>query len=85
MLQFDDNNLVKSNEQKDVSINVSNKENISFIKDYQFQYNRIDPNKNLLMTLSMDRVFSEGNMMNYDYISDSISFNISKSFQLFKD
>ena len=45
----------------------------------------IDPNKNLLMTLSMDRVFSEGNMMNYDYISDSISFNISKSFQLFKD
>ena len=35
------------NENKINKINIENNENISFIKDSFFQYNRIDPNKNL--------------------------------------
>tara|TARA_B100001248_G_scaffold259770_1_gene246468 strand:- start:549 stop:1970 length:1422 start_codon:yes stop_codon:yes gene_type:complete len=69
--KIDDNNLVKSNEQKDVSINVSNKENISFIKDYQFQYNRIDPNKRFdnFLTGSSNKLAYEASLK----VSENIS------------
>ena len=42
----------------------------------------IDPKKNLFINLAYEKVFSEANMMNYDYISDSVSVSLSKSFQL---
>ncbi len=69
--KIDDNNLVKLNEQKDVSINVSNKENISFIKDYQFQYNRIDPNKRFdnFLTGSSNKLAYEASLK----VSENIS------------
>ena len=44
----------------------------------------LDPNKNLVMNLAFERTFSESNIMNYDYISDAVSFGLSKSFDLSK-
>ena len=44
----------------------------------------LDPNKNLFLNLSYEKVISEANIMNYDYIADSYSFSFSKSFQLNK-
>ena len=42
----------------------------------------IDPNRSLFINLSYERLFSEANMINYDYISDSLSLSFSKSLRL---
>ena len=44
----------------------------------------LDPNKNLFLNLAYEKVISEANIMNYDYIGDSYSFSFSKAFQLNK-
>ena len=44
----------------------------------------LDPNKNLFLNLSYEKIISEANMMNYDYIADSYAFSFSKAFQLNK-
>ena len=44
----------------------------------------LDPNKQISLTISYEKLFSEANIINYDYISDSISIGISKSIHLNK-
>ena len=39
----------------------------------------IDPNRSLFINLSYEKLFSEANMLNYDYISESLSLSFSKS------
>jgi len=43
---------------------------------------QIDPNRSLFINLSYERLFSEGNMLNYDYIADSLSLSFSRGFRL---
>ena len=42
----------------------------------------IDPNRSLFINLSYEKLFSEANMLNYDYVSDSLSLSFSRSFNL---
>ena len=42
----------------------------------------IDPNRSLFINLSYEKLISEANMLNYDYISDSFSLSFSKSLRL---
>ena len=42
----------------------------------------IDPNRSLFINLSYEKLFSEANIINYDYIADSFSLSFSKSFRL---
>ena len=42
----------------------------------------LDPNRGLLVTLSYEKIISEANILNYDYIVDSYSLGISKSIKL---
>ena len=44
----------------------------------------IDPNKSLFLNLSYEKLFSEANIINYDYISDSFSLSFSKTIHLNK-
>ena len=44
----------------------------------------LDPSKTISMTLGFEKVFSEANIKNYDYVSDSLSISFSKSFHLNK-
>ncbi len=44
----------------------------------------LDPNKEISLTISYEKLFSEANIINYDYISDSVSFGLSKSIHLNK-
>ena len=44
----------------------------------------LDPNKNLFINLAYEKIISEANIMNYDYISDSYSLSFTKAFQLNK-
>ena len=43
-----------------------------------------DPKKSLFMNFSYEKVISEANIINYDYIADSFSLSFSKSFHLNK-
>ena len=42
----------------------------------------IDPNRSLFINLSYEKVVSEANILNYDYIADSFSLSFSRSFSL---
>ncbi len=42
----------------------------------------LDPNRSIFINLSYEKVFSEANILNYDYITDSFSIGISKSIKL---
>tara|TARA_B100000575_G_scaffold288091_1_gene287519 strand:- start:462 stop:1766 length:1305 start_codon:yes stop_codon:yes gene_type:complete len=42
----------------------------------------IDPNRSLFINLSYEKLISEANMLNYDYVTDSISLSFSKSLRL---
>ncbi len=42
----------------------------------------IDPNRSLFINLSYEKVISEANILNYDYIADSFSLSFSRSFSL---
>tara|TARA_B100002051_G_scaffold91133_1_gene87145 strand:- start:164 stop:1912 length:1749 start_codon:yes stop_codon:yes gene_type:complete len=44
----------------------------------------IDRNKSLFINLAYEKIYSEANMMNYDYISDSVSISFSKALHLNK-
>ena len=44
----------------------------------------LDPNKEISLTISYEKLFSEANIINYDYISDSVSIGLSKSIHLNK-
>ncbi len=43
---------------------------------------KIDPNRSLFINLSYEKLFSEANIINYDYITDSLSLSFSKSYRL---
>ena len=42
----------------------------------------LDPNRSLFINMSYEKVVSEANIMNYDYIADSYSLSFSKSVRL---
>ena len=42
----------------------------------------IDPNRSLFINMSYEKVRSEANILNYDYITDSFSLSFSRSFNL---
>tara|TARA_B100001250_G_scaffold408342_1_gene430588 strand:+ start:202 stop:1986 length:1785 start_codon:yes stop_codon:yes gene_type:complete len=44
----------------------------------------IDPNKSLFFNIAYEKILSEANIMNYDYIADSVSLSFSKSIHLNK-
>jgi len=44
----------------------------------------IDPGRSFFITLSYEKVFSESNILNYDYIGDSFAIGFNKSIQLNK-
>jgi len=44
----------------------------------------IDPDRNFFVTLSYEKVFSESNISNFDYIGDSFSIGFNKSIQFNK-
>ena len=42
----------------------------------------IDPNRSLFINLSYEKMISEANILNYDYITDSFSISFSRSVRL---
>jgi len=63
---------------------VTNTFDMMFTKSIGDIFPSIDPNKNLFVNLSYEKLISEANIINYDYIADSYSLSFSKSFHLNK-
>jgi len=63
---------------------VTNTFDMMFTKSIGDIFPSIDPNKNLYVNLSYEKIISEANILNYDYIADSYSLSFSKSFHLNK-
>ena len=61
---------------------VTNTFDIIFTQALGYFFPSLDPNRGLFITLSYEKVISEANILNYDYISDSFSIGISKSIKL---
>ena len=84
-LNFSDNKVVdpsiNSNLKKSVTVNTVD---ISLSKAFGDFFPSLDPKKNLTMNIAYEKIFSESNIINYDYISNSLSFGISKSLNLNK-
>jgi len=57
---------------------------IMLIKSLGEIFPALDPTSSIELTISYEKLFSEANIINYDYISDSFSFGIAKSFHLNK-
>ena len=63
---------------------MTNTFDMMFTKSIGDIFPTIDPNKNLFINLSYEKIISEANILNYDYIADSYSLGFSKSFHLNK-
>ena len=57
---------------------------IMLIKSLGEIFPALDPTNSIELTISYEKLFSEANIINYDYISDSFSFGVAKSFHLNK-
>ena len=75
----------------DTSIN-SNRIRSDYTDTYDFMITKalgdiipfLDRNKSLFINLAYDKVFSEANIINYDYEAESLSLSLSRSFHLNK-
>ena len=44
----------------------------------------LDPNRNLFLNLSYEKLISEANILNYDYIADSFAISFTKPISIMK-
>jgi len=77
-------NVDTSTNSNRIRSDVTNTFDIMFAKAIGDIFPFIDPNKNLFMNFSYEKLISEANILNYDYIADSFSVSFSKSFHLNK-
>ena len=84
-LSFNDyKNVDTSINSNRIRSDVTNTFDFMFTKAIGDIFPTIDPNKDLFMNFSYEKIISEANIINYDYIADSFSVSFSKSFHLNK-
>ena len=84
-LSFNDyKNVDTSINSNRIRSDVTNTFDVMFTKAIGDIFPFIDPNKNLFMNFSYEKLISEANIINYDYIADSFAVSFSKSFHLNK-
>ena len=72
---------INSNLKRSDAVNTAD---ISLSKALGEFFPSLDRKKNLIMNIAYEKIFSESNIINYDYTSNSLSFGISKSLSLRK-
>ena len=84
-LSFNDyKNVDTSINSNRIRSDVTNTFDFMFTKAIGDIFPTIDPNKDLFVNFSYEKIISEANIINYDYIADSFSVSFSKSFHLNK-
>ena len=71
-------------DQNRIRSDYTNTFDVMLIKSLGEFFPALDPTNSIELTFSYEKLFSEANIINYDYISDSLSFGIAKSIQLNK-
>ncbi len=71
-------------DQNRIRSDYTNTFDVMLIKSLGEIFPALDPTNSIELTISYEKLFSEANIINYDYISDSFSFGIAKSVQLNK-
>ena len=56
---------------------------ITITKSIGDLFPNLDPNRSLLVNFSYEKLISEANIINYDYIADSFTITFSKSLNLY--
>ena len=76
---------------KDTTINsavlradLTNTFDVMFTKAFGDFFPAIDPNRNLFFNFAYEKIISDSNLLNYDYIADSFSIGFTKSVHLNK-
>ena len=82
-LSFNDYKIADSSvDSTKLRSDVTNTFDIMFTKAIGDFFPAIDPNRSFFINLSYEKVISEANILNYDYISDSFSLSFARSFSL---
>tara|TARA_Y100000748_G_scaffold84948_1_gene70292 strand:+ start:508 stop:1842 length:1335 start_codon:yes stop_codon:yes gene_type:complete len=82
-LSFNDYKKADSSITQDrIRSDVTNTFDIMLTKAVGDIFPSLDPNRGIFVTLSYEKVISEANILNYDYIKDSFSIGVSKSIKL---
>ena len=63
---------------------VTNTFDVMLTKSVGDIFPKFDPNRSLFVNFAYEKIISEANIINYDYIADSFSLSFSKSFHLNK-
>jgi len=81
-MSFNDYKKADTSVNSTVRSDFTNTFDISLTKAIGDIFPTIDPNRSLFINLSYEKLFSEANIINYDYIADSLSLSFSKSLRL---
>ena len=68
---------------KTIRSDYTNTFDITFTKSIGDLFPNLDPNRSLLVNFSYEKLISEANIINYDYITDSFTLTFSKSLNLY--
>ena len=68
---------------KTIRSDYTNTFDITITKSIGDFFPNIDPNRSLLVNFSYEKLISEANIINYDYITDSFTLTFSKSLNLY--
>ena len=90
LISFSDSISFNDYKKADASVNsktirsdYSNTFNLSLTKSLGDFFPNLDPNRSLFMNFSFEKLISEANIINYDYITDSFSITFSKTINLY--
>jgi len=81
-MSFNDYKKADTTVNSTIRSDFTNTFDISLTKAIGDIFPAIDPNRSLFLNLSYEKLFSEANIINYDYIADSLSLSFSKSLRL---
>ncbi len=81
-MSFNDYKKADTSVNSTIRSDFTNTFDISLTKAIGDIFPTIDPNRSLFINLSYEKLFSEANIINYDYIADSLSLSFSKSLRL---
>ena len=81
-MSFNDYKMADTSVNSTIRSDFTNTFDISLTKAIGDIFPNIDPNRSLFINMSFEKLYSDANIVNYDYITDSFSLSFSKSLRL---
>ncbi len=81
-MSFNDYKIADTSVNSTIRSDFTNTFDISLTKAIGDLFPNIDPNRSLFINMSFEKLYSDANIVNYDYIADSFSLSFSKALKL---